>query len=582
VKTYALQILKLLGTLLTITLILNCGCGGNAPSLPNPPLIKSFALVGTDNITYTGVIEQNSISVSMPESATGNIPAIFTTQNVESVTVIGVPQVSSQTTNNFIMGTPVVYTVCKSNNQCSNYTVNVLTNNNAFRTFSILSTNGILYPGTISESNITVALPDSAAGVMTATFATDGAESVLVNNSVQVSGVTSNNFVIDESMVYSVVAYDGSHKNYNIILSRNNDYGVLTPATQTIIGESLNAADIAINPNNQYLYIINNSIDAIISYQIGINGSLESIATNNSSSNPYGIAVSPNGKFASVLNQNDVNLHTPANISVYGVEQNGSLTLAESIDTESGVSGLAIAPDNTEIYVTNEKTNQLLVYGVNEQNQVTLKSSITTGGIHPGVVFTSPDGRFLYVINSNVNINLHDSKRIHTNNPSGSIAVIDRDQLTIESVLNFDNQPTSIAITADGKFAYVTLLTSNSEAGKIAVYNRDITTGILSKSNATVLNTGVVPYKAVLAANGRFIYVTNMFGDDDSDPEGTGSVSMYLVHANGSISYARDVEGHQTIDSGGIMPMTIATTPDGRYIYVSNVLSSNIQAFTIN
>ena len=134
-----------------------------------------------------------------------------------------------------------------------------------------------------------------------------------------------------------------------------------------------------------------------------------------------------------------------------------------------------------------------------------------------------------------------------------------------------------MAFSADDKHAYITTLNSESMPGSITVYDRDVNTGILSRSPAPVLGTGKVPYKVIRAAN-QFLYVTNSLGSKYTAKIGT--VSMYRINSDGSISYATSLDSG-IVYSGGIFPMAIASDTVGDHVFVQNLYSHNIQAFAI-
>ncbi|HRP70342.1 MAG TPA: hypothetical protein PLY93_12480, partial [Turneriella sp.] len=172
--------------------------------------ITAFSILGA-----SGTITGSSISVTVPYGT--NVTALvatFTTTGA-SVNISGANQVSGTTANNF--STAKTYTVVAADSSTKNYTVTVTVALNTAKDISTFSISGI--SGTITGNTIAVTVPyGTNVTALVATFTITGA-SVNISGTSQVSGTTANNFATAKT--YTVVAADGSTKNYTVTVTVN-------------------------------------------------------------------------------------------------------------------------------------------------------------------------------------------------------------------------------------------------------------------------------------------------------------------------------------------------------------------------
>ncbi len=159
----------------------------------------------------------------------------------------------------------------------------------------------------------------------------------------------------------------------------------------------------------------------------------------------------------------------------------------------------------------------------------------------PSDIAVTADGQYAYV----------------TNHLSGSVSVIqgaDTPSPSVLTTLQVGGDPNDIAITPDQKYAYVT-----NAVGKVDVINGvDTTTPSVS---ATTLTVGSNPTALAITPDGDYIYVTN------SD---TPSVSVIDGASTGAPSVS------STPLSVGLFPGGVVVTPDGDYAYVTNFNSGSV------
>lgn len=167
------------------------------------------------SVKVQGVITGNLIAVTMPNGTNlSSLVATFVDTGI-SVQVGGVTQNSGHTFNNFTA--PVVYTVTAADGTTNTYTVTVTdaaSDAKAITAFSLYSPSSEnVTQGVINGSDITVTVVPGNVTNLIASFNTTGV-SITVNNVVQTSGITPNDF--SSTVVYTVTAADGTTASYNV------------------------------------------------------------------------------------------------------------------------------------------------------------------------------------------------------------------------------------------------------------------------------------------------------------------------------------------------------------------------------
>lgn len=175
---------------------------------------------------------------------------------------------------------------------------------------------------------------------------------------------------------------------------------------------------------------------------------------------PASLAISPDGKFVYVINYVDGNPGT-GTMSVIRTSDN---TVINTIPGFSGPFAIAITPDGKFAYVTNFGSNNFFPYGttvsVVDLQSYTIVKTINLD-IQPSGIAITPDGRYAYASN-------YDTLYTSTTFSSlvagqGTINIIDRATNTvIPPIIAVGQSPDAIAISSDGRFAYVSNYTSNS------------------------------------------------------------------------------------------------------------------------
>ena len=285
----------------------------------------------------------------------------------------------------------------------------------------------------------------------------------------------------------------------------------------------------------------------------------EVVATVDVGPGPHGMAISANGrhgyvanygtfvpcpplpscKFATATSLSDTVsvLKLPSHTS----NDDGVDRLPEVVATVKvgfGPLGVAITPNNQEVYVTNFGSDPSLVPGGVAGNTVSViktgsnevVATITVGHLPAGVAIT-PDGRHAYV----------------TNRGDDMVSVINTRSHRVVATVAVQDEPANVVFTPDGSRAYVANFGSNSVS-------------VIDTATNTVVATvgvGFVPIGLTVTPDGARVYVVNVFSNNVSVIETATNTVVATVPV-----------GHG--------PRAVAITPDGAHAYVTNFLDDTL------
>ncbi|QNI33264.1 beta-propeller fold lactonase family protein [Alloacidobacterium dinghuense] len=279
------------------------------------------------------------------------------------------------------------------------------------------------------------------------------------------------------------------------------------------------------------------------------------------------------------------------------LRKSGRTLLATATILGLGLGLTSCSPSNTVdfVYVTASKNNpgQISVYKVDSESGALTQiqdSPYPSGGRNPVGTITSPDGKYLYVINKDDNSIVEfaigtDGKiyQQQTCNTPGSepVALTMNASETLLYVVDF------FSPTTPGGPVYSS---ANPGPGALIVYPVDKTTGNIGGSGcapvqqtfvdannvtqtATYVPIGFQPTGVNALANGNSVFVAAQ----DGLPSATstlGVVDAFDVNSSGTLS---PVTTYPT----GTAPSSIASDPTNRFLYVTDSRQNQLITYTI-
>lgn len=252
-----------------------------------------------------------------------------------------------------------------------------------------------------------------------------------------------------------------------------NSVSVFDTVTNTVIDviQSSNIVSpvaIALTPDGKRAYLVNNgngstNLGSVTVIDVATDTIIQQVTdlSTPTFNEPSDIAITPNGKFAYVVNETG---SVSGSVSVINIASNSVIQQITdaSFDTPFGI---AITPDGTTAYVTNAAGNSVTIINLASNS---VQGTVSGANFNePVFIAITPDGTTAYV----------------TNTIGNSVSIINLATNTVTGVvtdIGTFNQPYAIAITPNGKIAYVTNIGGN---GSISVIDLTVNKVIGTVSN---------------------------------------------------------------------------------------------------
>jgi uncharacterized protein (TIGR03437 family) len=293
------------------------------------------------------------------------------------------------------------------------------------------------------------------------------------------------------------------------------------------------SSPIACAQSPVYAYVANFGSDNVSVIDTSSNTVIATIMVG---SQPYGIAITPDGAFAYVANCGG---------DVYVIDTSTNKVATKFLAGKCPT-GVAITPDGTRAYVTLDNANSVAVIDTSS-NTVMTKIAVGTA---PGGIAITPDGTRVYVTN------------VGAMASGSSVSVIDTSSNTVAATVGLGNVGSvGVAITPDGTRAYVT----NVVSGSISVIDTSSNT---VADTLSVANVGDTPVGVAITPDGAHVYVLT-YGAN-----GTGPVAVIDTTSNTIVDMV----------SVGTGPTGVGISPDGTRAYVTiatNVTGIGAGAVTV-
>jgi YVTN family beta-propeller protein len=170
--------------------------------------------------------------------------------------------------------------------------------------------------------------------------------------------------------------------------------GALTPKDPATVATGGPPIGVAVSPDNKSTYVTATVISpqgpagVVEAYDVAAGGLLflkNHGVVGTGGDLPFAVAVNPDGKSVYVVND------ASANLALYEVAADGTLTPNGGIGAGSGPAGIAVNPDGKSVYVTNSIADTVSQYDVSANGVLRFKSpGFVPVGTHPEGIAVTP------------------------------------------------------------------------------------------------------------------------------------------------------------------------------------------------
>jgi DNA-binding beta-propeller fold protein YncE len=280
---------------------------------------------------------------------------------------------------------------------------------------------------------------------------------------------------------------------------------------------------VTATPDRRHLYVSNYGDNDVSTFDLARNGALKPAGPTIATPSPVLSAVTPDGRYLYVAN--DATDTDPGSVSGFAVDSSsGKLSPVPGSPVKAsdlGPFGVAVSPEGRFLYVSNTGNSpsdpgSVSAYRIDGKTGAIseLGGSPYTTGIAAGGVAMTPDGKRLYVANGE----------------SATISAFTRDAdsgaLSPVSGSPFKagtGEPTGLAITPDGRHLYSANGSPEVPADNKVHAFTIASSGALEPVKGSPYAAGFGPQFAAISGNGAHLYVTN---------NGSQDISGYSINAN--------------------------------------------------
>lgn len=283
----------------------------------------------------------------------------------------------------------------------------------------------------------------------------------------------------------------GTNTGSNQIYCYSISSGLLVYASA--VNTSASPYKIIVSANNKFVYATCSADDVVVAFTRNLStGALTPISTYDTGNNPVGLSESPDGFHLYVANQNDN--AAAGSLSSYSINQTtGVLTpVATTLTGANGCFDVAVSPDNSHVYATNNQGQSIAAFARNTGTGVitAVSGSPFSCASNAKGVAISPDNLFVYAVCGTGN-----TVSVFSRNLSTGILT------PISSSVTTASNPTDIKISSTGLDVYISCSTGNV----VSAFSRSTSTGLITLVTDVV--TGVTP--AFMSLNTSYLYVAS-------------------------------------------------------------------------
>jgi 6-phosphogluconolactonase (cycloisomerase 2 family) len=248
----------------------------------------------------------------------------------------------------------------------------------------------------------------------------------------------------------------------------------------------------------------------------------------------------------------------------------------KAVATASMPSAVLLSPKGDALFVANSASNSITAYAVNSDGTLAAAGSTQTGGTDP-VSMTMDSAGHLFVVNeASANISIFAVSGTSLQQPPMLLSTEPFPGATTGT------DPSAIAITPNGAFAYVT----DKVDGTVTEYNVDVSSGTLSNPVSYPVGTapsalGITNLMAGSLPASNFLYVAN---------SGSNNISAFSICDNQSTTCATPDGALTAVASSpagppfsaGLDPVAMAIDPSSKFLYVVDKQSNQVSQYKIS
>jgi len=334
----------------------------------------------------------------------------------------------------------------------------------------------------------------------------------------------------------------------------------------------LSPINLTVSADGKRLYVIAQESDALLIANTETNKVLSKISVGN---HPHSVILSKDGQKAYVSNQ------WSDNVSVIDLSA-GRVT--DTLKTGNGPAGLSLSSDGKAIYVVNSFSSDISVIDLNSKEEI----NRITAGNNPTGAKLSPDGKSLFVTSRRVISASYGEPLVSEltviNDSSRRISEYKK----IESAYMMEN----LAFTPDGDLGFVTLIRPKNYVPSIQVEQGWMMThgfGVFEPGKDGKVAELLIdepnsfysdPFDIAITPDGKKAFISSAGADYISVIDidsvrklfGASPEVLKLYSNNLGISSRYILKRIHT----GANPKGIALSPDGKLLYVAEMLDDNI------
>jgi len=248
----------------------------------------------------------------------------------------------------------------------------------------------------------------------------------------------------------------------------------------------------------------------------------------------------------------------------------------DGIDGVNGASDVVVSPDGKHVYAVVKYKDAVVVLSRDSVSGELKYSEMIKDGVDnvdgllsPHAATVSPDGRHVYVLGVDGEMNQYDDVlSVFSRDPStGQLSFVEMIKDDLNGIYGA-TQSLSVAVSPDGKNVYV----SGYEEDAIFVFSRDATSGRLSLvetlKNIDGLNG---TYGIAVSPDGNHVYAKGWY---------ESTIAVFSRNAASGRLTLVEMLGDNVGGSTNRIPASTTVSPDGDHVYITDFVDDSLIAYS--